>query len=257
MSGEERVVGAERVLVVLRELAGRAQGASLDELSRAVGGSKSTIHRALVALRRVGFAAQDEQGRYWLGDVYLRLAFAHHEQRPDQVRIRPVLQALAQRFGETAHYAVLDGLEIVYRAKVDPPFGAVKLTSEIGGRNPAHATGVGKLLLSATLMSEEAARSWVGAAALSARTAKTITDVQRFADELSRIRELGYAVDDEENEHGVVCVAVPVWLTSPRVPSGAVSVSALAYRTSLQSLVDAVDEIHSIVNNVSNGAWGA
>ncbi|WP_205856356.1 IclR family transcriptional regulator [Phytoactinopolyspora endophytica] len=247
---ESRVVGAERVLVVLHELAQRPDGAGLDELHRAVGGSKPTIHRALGALRRIGFASQDERGRYMLGDEFLRLAFAHHEQRPEQVRIRPVLEMLTERFGETAHYAVLAGREIVYRAKVDPSSGAVKLTSEIGGRNPAHATGVGKLLLSFDLPTDQALRDWVRAGGLPRRTTNTITTCDAFVDELARIRAQGYAVDDQENEDGVACVAVPVWLTSPSRPSGAVSVSAVAYRTPLHTLVDAVDEIRSIIEGV-------
>ncbi len=67
------------------------------------------------------------RGQYILGDEFLRLAFAHHEARPDHIRVRPILERLAARFGETAHYAVLDGDSIVYRAKVDPTVGAVRL----------------------------------------------------------------------------------------------------------------------------------
>lgn len=244
---ESRIVGAERVLVVLRELAARPDGASLDELSRAVGGSKPTIHRALAALRRMEFAAQDERGHYLLGDEFLRLAFAHHEQRPEHVRMRPVLEGLARRLGETAHYAVLVGREIVYRAKVDPPLGAVKLTSEIGGRNPAHSTAVGKLLLSLTLPTDDAVREWVNAGGLPRRTANTITTVDAFVAQLARVRQQGYAVDDQENEVGVTCLAVPAWLTGIDRPSGAVSISAIAYRTPLSALVETVDEIRSMV----------
>lgn len=246
-SEEGQVVGAERVLVVLRELACRSDGAGLDELSRAVGGSKPTIHRALAALRRVGFAAQDERGHYLLGDEFLPPAFAHHEQRPEQVRIRLALDELARRFGETAHYAVLAGRAIVYRAKVDPPSGALKLTSEIGGRNPAHCTAVGKLLLSVDLPTDDAVRDWADTHGLPVHTANTIITTDAFVAELSRVRSQGYAVDDQENEDGVACLAVPVWLTGPTRPSGAVTVSAVAYRTSLTLLVQAVDEIRSIV----------
>ena len=247
-TGTDRVVGAERVLVVLRELALRPDGVSLDEMSRAVGGSKPTIHRALASLRRVGFAIQDDRGRYLLGDEYLRLAFVHHERRPESVRVRPVLEALAERFGETAHFAVLEGREVVYRAKVDPPTGAVRLTSCVGGRNPAHSTGVGKVLLSFSLPTDEAARAWVAEGELERRTAHTITDGEGLVTELARIRRHGYAVDNEENEEGVACVAVPVWLASPETPAGAVSVSAVAYRTPLAQLVGSVDEIREIVS---------
>ena len=73
-----------------------------------------------------------------------------------------MLRSLAERYGETAHYAVLDGESVVYRSKVDPPHGAVRLTSTIGGRNPAHCTAVGKLLLSYALPDDAAVREWVG-----------------------------------------------------------------------------------------------
>ncbi|QOR71616.1 IclR family transcriptional regulator [Ruania alkalisoli] len=242
-----RVVGAERVLTVLRELAQRSGGASLDELSQAVGGSKPTIHRALASLRKMGFARQDERGSYLLGDEFIRLAFANHEERPEYLRIQPALQALAHRFGETVHYAVLDGSSIVYRAKVDPAEGSVRLTSTIGGRNPVHSTACGKLLLSFALTSDDGVRAWARKAELVSRTPRTITDPDRFAAELALIRKRGYATEAEENETGISCLAVPVWLGSPTLPSGAVSVSALTYRTSLDSLVDAVAEIQEIV----------
>jgi IclR family acetate operon transcriptional repressor len=159
---ESRLVGSDRVLAVLKELARHADGAGLEELTRAIGSPKPTVHRALGSLRRAGLADQDARGHYVLGDEFLRMAFAHHEARPEHVRVRPVLESLAAHFGETSHYAVLDGREVVYRAKVDPPTGAVRLTSTIGGRNPAHATAVGKLLLAHRLTTREDVAAWAG-----------------------------------------------------------------------------------------------
>jgi DNA-binding IclR family transcriptional regulator len=231
------------VLAVLKELARHPDGAGLEELTRAIGSPKPTVHRALGALRRAGLADQDGRGRYVLGDELLRIAFAHHEARPEQARIRPVLQALARRFGETAHYAVLDGREVVYRAKVDPPSGAVRLTSTVGGRNPAHSTAVGKLLLAYRLDSLRAVQTWIGGVPLPRRTVRTRCTAGSLHRDLTAIRRRGYAVDDQENEVGVNCLAVPVFLDSPAVPSGAVSVSALAYRTPLSTVVGAVEEI--------------
>ncbi|MGI5329340.1 IclR family transcriptional regulator [Actinomadura nitritigenes] len=245
-----RLVGADRVLAVLKELARYPDGAGLDEMTRAIGSPKPTVHRALGTLRRAGLADQDDQGRYVLGDEFLRMAFAHHEARPEHVRIRPVLETLAARFGETAHYAVLDGREVVYRAKVDPPTGAVRLTSTIGGRNPAHATGVGKLLLAHRLDTLEAVEKWIGDEPPACRTPRTLCTADALHREFETIREQGYAVDDQENEVGVNCIALPVYTTSRLVPSGAVSVSALTYRTSPQTLIDEVDDIRRALGHL-------
>jgi IclR family acetate operon transcriptional repressor len=244
---QDRLVGADRVLAILAELARHPDAIGLEEMARAVSSNKATVHRALAALRRAGFAVQDGRGRYVLGDEYLRLAFAHHEARPDHVRINPVLRRLAETYGETAHYAVLDGHEVVYRSKVDPPHGAVRLTSTIGGRNPAHCTAVGKLLLAYALPDDAAVHAWAGGRALERRTRRTLTTATALAREVRTIRERGWAADDQENEPGVTCVAVPAFLTSPTAPSGAVSVSAPAYRTPLATLVRSVAAIRAVV----------
>lgn len=251
--GAAKLVGADRVLAVLVELATHPAGASLDELARAMRSPKATVHRALGALRRAGLAASDSRGHYILGDEFLRLAFAHHEARPDHVRVRPVLERLAERFGETAHYAVLEDRSVVYRAKVDPSAGAARLSSTIGGRNPAHSTGVGKALLAYRLRTLDEVRQWIGDRPLERRTAHTATTAEELFQRLADTRARGYAVDDEENEAGVTCVAVPLFLTSPSTPSGAVSVSALAYRTPLSTLLAAADQIREI----AGGTYGA
>lgn len=240
-------MGADRVLAVLQELAARPAGASLDELARAVSSPKPTVHRALASLRRAGFANLLAPGHYVLGDEFLRLAFSNHEARPEHQRVQPILEALAEEYGETAHYAVLDGRTIIYRAKVDPAEGAVKLTSVIGGRNPAHCTAVGKLLLSYELDGTDAVRDWVGDAPLPAHTPRTRTTPEALAEDLRISRERGFCVEDEENEPGVACLAVPIFLGSPTRPSGAISVSAISYRTPLTRLVADVDRIKAIV----------
>ncbi|MFF5288523.1 IclR family transcriptional regulator [Paractinoplanes globisporus] len=243
----ERLVGADRVLAVLAELARHPEGIGLDDMARAMASPKPTVHRALAALRRAGFAAQDGPGRYVLGDEFLRLAFAHHEARPDHLRVQPVLRRLCDRYGETVHYATLDGRWVVYRSKLDPPSGAIRLSSVVGGRNPAHTTAVGKLLLSYVLHTEPEVRDWIGDEPLSTPTDRSIGTPDRLHAELVRTRERGYGVDDQENEPGVACLAVPAFLTSPSVPSGAISISGLAYRTPIQTLVDDLPAIRSIV----------
>lgn len=245
---DERLVGSDRVLAVLVELGNHPSGVGLDELTRLLASPKPTVHRALASLRRSGLATQDGYGRYLLGDEFLRIAFANHEARPEHDRVMGILERLCLRYGETVHYAVLDGRSVVYRAKLDPPVGAMRLTSVIGGRNPAHLTGVGKLLLAMRLTDEEAIRDWAGAEALESRTEHSLNTPASLHQEFERIRSQGYAVDDQENEPGVNCLAVPVFLASPTTPSGAVSISALAHRTPLRQLTDDVDAIKAIVS---------
>jgi len=243
------------VLATLAELAAHPDGIALDDLARVLESPKPTVHRALASLRRAGFATQNGRGHYVLGDEFLRLAFSNHEARPDHVRVLPVLEELAARFQETAHYAVLDGGSVVYRSKVDPSVGAMKLTSVIGGRNPAHCTAVGKLLLSFQLSDDAAVHAWVaGQPPLERRTAQTKVEAAPLAAELAIIRARGYATEEQENEIGISCLALPVFAISTSIPSGAISISALIYRTPLSSLVEALPEIRSIASPLGQAA---
>jgi DNA-binding IclR family transcriptional regulator len=245
------LVGSDRVLAVLTELALHPTGAGLDELARILDSPKPTIHRALAALRRAGFASQNGRGHYLLGDEFLRLAFSNHEARPDHLRVQPILEELAERYGETAHYAVLEDRFVVYRSKVDPIAGAVKLSSSVGGRNPAHSTAVGKLLLSYQLQDEAAVSDWVRGGDLSAKTERTRTTAAALSQEFTLIQQRGFSTDDEENEAGISCLAVPIFLSSRTVPTGAISISALTYRTPLSQLIDDVSAIRTIVDRRS------
>ncbi len=181
---EERLVGADRVIAVLTELADHPLGVTLEELASTLKSSKSTVHRALATLRRAGLADLMGRGVYVLGDEFIRLALRNLGGRPETARVQPVLEALAAQFGETAHYAVLSGTDIVYRAKMDPPQGAVRLTSVIGGRNPAHRTAVGKALLSTLVTHESQLVERFGSSSFAARTPHTITSTGALLAEL-------------------------------------------------------------------------
>lgn len=247
-AAEERLVGADRVLAVLVQLAEHPTGVTLDEMAHSINAPKPTAHRALATLRRAGLAEQVSRGLYVLGDEFFRLAFRNYSQRPEAELIRPALEALVARFGETVHYAVLDGADVVYRAKLDPPAGSIRLTSVVGGRNPAQYTAVGKLLLSHRVHSAEELADALGASTFPGRTPSSFTDTASLWEELQRTRDRGYAIDDQENELGVNCIAVPVQLDPALPPTGAVSVSALAFRLPLAELIEHAVEIRAIVD---------
>jgi len=255
---EGRLVGADRVIAVLVELAEHPLGITLDELAGILQSSKPTVHRALATLRRAGLADLAGRGVYVLGDEYLRLAFRNLDGRPETARIQPLLEDLAAQYGETAHYAVLSGTDIVYRAKMDPPQGAVRLTSVIGGRNPAYRTAVGKALLSGRLSTTKDLLEWFGGFPLEQKTARTLTTPAALLADLEATRRRGFAVDDQENELGVNCIAIPVHLDGSATPTGAISISGVTFRCPLQQLVDAVPAIReTIARHLGSHALGS
>lgn len=247
-SQREALTGADRVLAALKQLGEYPDGARLDDLARDLASPKSSMHRALAALRRASLATQDQHGRYRLSLDLVQLAFRHHDAMQDTAPVRPLLAALAERFGATAHFARLEASEIVYLAKVVPAGSGVQMTSVIGGRNPAHCTGLGKALLAHTLPNRAAVDRYVLAfGPLQRRTPQTLVTADRLDRELRLIRARRYATDRQESEVGIVCIAFPVFLGSPGQPSAAVSVTALAQRTPLRRLTGAAAEIREMI----------
>ncbi len=251
-SGEESkgLSGAERVLATLSALGSYPEGIGLNDLARVLHSPRSSVHRALGILRRADLIEQDRDSRYRLGYGLLKLAFSYYEELDEVGRIRPMLTALADYFGETSHYAILDGAEVVYLAKVQPATSRYQMTSVIGGRNPAYCTGVGKALLAYALTDESAVNEFVATheGTLLRHTDQTITTSKKLNSELGRIRELRYAVDREENEPGINCLAIPLFLTSKSVPDGAVSITAVAQRLPLEKLEASIDEARDIIS---------
>lgn len=244
-----KLAGIDRVLAALRILSTYPDGVALDQLARDLEAPKSSAHRALAALRRAGLAEQDAQGRYRLGLELVRLAFAHYEEREDYRLVEPALRALAESFHETAHYAELDGAEVVYVAKVNPAGRRVQMTSTVGGRNPAHCTGVGKALLAYALPNDEAVERFIGEnGPLERRTPNTLVTALELGPELAAIRGRGFALDREESELGIGCIAFPVFLSSPSRPSGAISVSALVHLPGLADLEAAADAVRAVIH---------
>jgi DNA-binding IclR family transcriptional regulator len=240
--------GSDRVLAVLRRLAEHPRGVGVERLAHELELPKSSTHRALATLCRAGFAQHDEGGDYRLGLELVRLVFAFHRELDRPRLVEPVLAALAERFGETAHYAELDGAEVVYLAKVTPRGRGVQMTSQVGGRNPAHCTGVGKALLADMLPDREAVDAYIGDnGPLASRTERTLVDAAALEAELEATRARGYALDDEESEIGINCLAFALYLDEPRRPAGAVSIAAVAQRTPLTELIAAAEDARELI----------
>jgi IclR family acetate operon transcriptional repressor len=247
--GTKVLNGSDRVLAILNLLGSFPEGVGVNELARLLNSPRSSVHRALGALRRAGLVEQDRNSHYRLGYGLLKLAFSYYDGLDEVGHVRPVLVALAAEFGETTHYAILDRTEVVYMAKVHPATSHYQMTSVIGGRNPAFCTGVGKALLAYTLMSRQAVADFVEQhdPPLAPHTVNTIVSVDALHDALTTIRQRGYAVDHEENEEGINCLAIPFFLTSKTKPDGAISITAVARRLPLTKLEGSVSHVRDII----------
>lgn len=246
--------GAARVLAVFRFLATVPEGATLKEITAALDSPKTSVHRALASLRSAGLASQDSDGRYRYSHDLFRLVFSCYDAIDEVARIRPVLSALAERIGEATHYAILDGPDVVYLAKIQSQGAGLQMTSTIGGRNPAHCTGLGKVLLAYALPDDKAVRRFVEEKGpLLRRTERTLVRGDELAAELGLTRERGYALDREESEVGINCVAFPLFFGPRSEPSGAISVTALARRMPVAALEHAVPAIRSIITTELGG----
>lgn len=241
------LTGVDRVLACVRVLAVEAEGVGLDEIAKTLGAPKSSTHRALAALLRAGLVDQTEDRRYRLSLDFVRLGFSYYERLDRPRLVQPVLNGLAEMFGETAHYGELDAAEVVYLAQARPHGERVQMTARIGGRNPAYCTGLGKALLAHALPDRSAADRYVELyGPLPKRTPKSLTTSRALDQELRATRDRGYALDREESDPGITCIAFPIFLGTPK-PAGAISISALASRTPLEALIDMADEIAGVI----------
>ncbi|MDB1089226.1 IclR family transcriptional regulator [Streptomyces sp. ACA25] len=216
------VQSLERAFRLLEHMADAGGEVGLSELAGRSGLPLPTIHRLIRTLVATGYVRQQPDRRYALGPRLIRLG--ESATRPLATWARPYLARLVEETGETANMALLDGDEVVYVAQV-PSRHAMRMFTEVGRRVLPHATGVGKALLAHRPDAE--VRALLARTGMPAATERTITTPDAFLEALAEARTSGYAMDDNEQEIGVRCLAVPV----PDTPmAAALSVSGPAGR---------------------------
>jgi len=144
-----------------------------------------------------------------------------------RIEARRVMEELVRCWKETMHLAVLDGVQAVYIEKLQPiPAVKIRIT-RAGVRLAAHSSGVGKVLLAYSEWAYVA--SQFGDQGMPELTPNTITTLDALADELERVREQGYAYDNEETLIGLCCVAAPIYDSTGSVVAS-ISFSVPGYR---------------------------
>jgi len=216
------VPALERGLAILEVIAKSRYGLTLSEVVRQVKAPKSTVHCLLLTFERQGYLQKSGRtGRLVCGTKLVRMARSVHEGAILRERAAPLLRDLMQRTGRTVHMAVLEPDQATLIAKVTR-HAMPRVATWIGKRLDLHCTALGKCLIA--WQPAQAWKSMIQWQGLLRHNENTIVSVSRLERELERVRELGYAVDDEEEELGMRCVGVPVFDSKGRVTL-AVSVS--------------------------------
>ena len=206
MEDKNPIQVADRLFGALELLAENGD-AGVMEVSTALGLNKSTAHRVLNSLIYMGYARQNEEtGRYEPSLKVVDLANQVMKHVDIVQVVRPYLRKLMELTDETVHFVERDGTDAVYIDKVESYRNGIQMVSRIGSRIPLYCSGVGKAI-AAELDEHEVEEIWNRSRILPL-TPYTITDFEAFRRELSEIRERGYALDNEENENGVRCIAV-------------------------------------------------
>lgn len=199
------VQSAERIFQVMEVLADNGE-MGLMELSATLGLHKSTVHRLLMSLIYMGYAKQDETTqKYMLSYKVVNMASKVLD-RTDVLQVaKPYMERLSALSGETVHLVQREENNILYIYKIEAKVGTIRMVSHVGMIHPMYCSGVGKAIM-ATLPEEEVQKIW-NESIIEKKTDKTITDYARMQEILAEVRENGYALDDEENEKGVRCIA--------------------------------------------------
>jgi DNA-binding IclR family transcriptional regulator len=202
------VPALERALTVLECLSQSRKGYSVSELSRRLGLPKSSVHLILRTLERRGYLQkQSAGGRYRFGMKLIALSRAALDGVELRDQARPPLAALSQRTGLTVHMGVLERSEIVIIERIESA-SSVRVVSWIGRRMDLNSTAVGKALIAH--LPEADFDAEVRASQLARHNDRTIASMSALRRELDRVRQLGYAICDEEDEIGVRCVGAPI-----------------------------------------------
>jgi len=246
------VQSIERVSVILDVLGEFPQGISFGDLSTKVDLAKGTTHRILSTLAFLDYVRQDaETKKYNLGFKLVELGNRLLSQIDFRTEARSFMVDLAESTKETVHLVTLDRNEVLYIDKVESnsnPTG-LRMASMLGSRIPAHCSAVGKVLLAA--LPEEKFEKLVSSKGLPRRTENTITDFGKLKEHLELVRKNGYALDREENEIGIRCVAAPIHDQRGEVIA-AISISAPVSRIKTPMLKTVLkDQIIGTALNIS------
>lgn len=233
-----------RGLKIMELLAASSDTIGTTELANHLGIDKSSASRLVQTLVMYGYAEQDtDTRRYRLGPQVVRLSRTLLTRMPLRDEAKPFLRQLVDRTGECAHLAILAQGQALYIDQVES-MASLRVTTGVGTLAPLHCTALGKCLMAFDPSVELPAD-------MQAFTPRTITDRETLKAHLEQTRRQGYAIDDEEYDYGVRCVAAPIYDYRGKAV-GAIGVSGPAGRISLERLEEFAAAVIEVSHDLSD-----
>ena len=212
---------------------------------------KTTLYRLIQSLTHQNMLAQDpDSGAYTPGMRLVRLAHAAWQQSSLAPIARPHIDELSRKVGQTIHLAQLDGGQVLYVDKRNAR-EPVEMFSQAGKVGPAYCTGVGKAMLA--FLPEAELEAALARQSFHRFTPATLTTQLAFLSELDEIRALKYALDREEHEAGIICIATPILSKGKRV-LGALSITGTLLKTTLAELKSFAPVLLQSANRIAEDA---
>jgi IclR family pca regulon transcriptional regulator len=221
-----------RGLAVIQAFSQRRHHLTISQVSTTTGLSRAAVRRCLYTLAKLGFAGSDDNRHFFLRPRILALGHSYISSMPLATAAQPVLEHISHLLHESCSIATLDGVDIVYIARANVT-RIMSIDLGVGSRLPAFCTSMGRAIL-ANLPAEEL-ETVLARVEFKRYTERTITNPAKLTQALRQIRRDGYSIIDQELEHGLRSMAVPIQNPSGKVVA-ALNIGAHAQRVSIQEM---------------------
>ena len=242
------VQSLERGLAIIRVFGAERPSMTVSEIAAEVGLTRAAVRRFLLTLTELGYVT-GRNNRFELTPGVLELGYSYLSALSFPDVALPRLERLVAATAEASEGSILDRGDIVYVVRVPGP-AMMTISVNVGARRPAYATAMGRVLL-AHLPSAEL-DTYLETYRLEPVLPRTITDPDEFRAELTRVRNQGYALVNQELEEGLVAVAVPVRDRAGRVRA-AINLSTHIGRKSVKDMRGLVPQVRDAAADIEVG----
>ncbi|CAB4604226.1 unannotated protein [freshwater metagenome] len=243
------VKSASRVMAILELVSTHPQGLTLSEICEKIGMPKSSTHELLSVLEHRNFLQLDHK-KFRIGIRVFELGQTASRNLDILKAIRPGLKWLSSQYSMTTQFGILEGNEVIYLSKIKNVSG-ISVESQVGSRLPAHATALGKVMLS--LLPEDVLLENYSNYAFDKFTVNSCGSMEELRARIDLIKENGYAEDREEFTQGVFCLAVVV----PEIRTntiGAISISMSLVEWNKVKKENIIESLHWAGNQILKDA---